>query len=138
MNGWPGSLGYWFCMTIPSQMRSTCRASSGVLGTKRTSNGSNRGGGRTGGGVNRPRSAGLDQGGGGRVLRSWATKKKGIPDTPWDCHRTADQLGWAMRGQLIGIYGIHGVVGNGGCMQYPNTTRRRDCQPGLPNSIGGG
>ena len=35
----------------------------------------------------------------GRILMNYN------PDTPWDCHRTADQLGWAMRGQLIGMYG---------------------------------
>ena len=28
-----------------------------------------------------------------------------FPDTPCDCHRTADQLGWCQGGQLIGIYG---------------------------------
>ena len=36
-----------------------------------------------------------------------------IPNTPWDCHRTADQLGWfwGSMGRHIYIWQSHGVFG---------------------------
>ena len=38
-----------------------------------------------------------------RLGRSWDGLKVFDPDTPWDCHRTADQLGWCQGGQWGGI-----------------------------------